>query len=810
MIGFVAAWFFPPQTSAEGIVTYKLLKYSKHKYDVCCSGSELWSYHSKSNMNAENINVISINTDDIYEWVEEAFKVFEKRHAKHPYDFVMTRSMPQESVLFGLKVKEKYPQLRWIASFADPIARNPYELATYIDESQLLSKEEKEQFHKDLLSFNIQPWEGRQNPDIQLLCKLARWEHEALAKADHYIFPSVEQMHYTLHNTNSRKAWIIPHSYDPEMIPTDICRKEQNFVTVTYCGLSDHRRSLLPVVEAMHYLRLHRSKAIEKVRFRIVGNTPQDIRDMVLNYHLQDCFLFEKGVDYQQSLRIMAETDWLLHIEAYFHELEGGSIFFASKLADYFGLSKPILGLCSDQSVAGRMIIKAGGRTIIPWEYNKIAEFIEEISDNHQKNHVNAELCAQFDAKIIAELYDNYLANTDYSCLFDSKVRTWRLIQSSKQKLVSICIPSFNAELYLDRCLYTLLSANHADILDIIVVNDGSKDMTGYIAKIYEEKYPGIVRIIDKENGGHGSTINAALKAAKGKYFMVVDSDDWVNSDALDQLLSVIKDKHLNEDVLLTHYLKIDMESGRTVEKFAQNGIPFNQPFTFESIDNKGLYIALANSLFKTSILQNMNLCLQEHAYYDDVEYILLPIPYIHSMRYLDYSVYRYCVGNVNQSINLANMVRHYDDHRKVLQSVIINYEKANLSPGQKKYYRNILDQLLITHYNLCLHDDRDICRGMKRAKEFDEFLSNQDKGLYTDAGRFVNGLSKARRKHFRYKEPINLRVKKGIGQFSRTSLGKKMIYNNFTHKIANSRLIHVRYFEKFVLFLVKNKNPED
>ncbi len=97
-------------------------------------------------------------------------------------------------------------------------------------------------------------------------------------------------------------------------------------------------------------------------------------------------------------------------------------------------------------------------------------------------------------------------------------------------RLLSVIIPSYNTEIYLARCLDSLLY--HSDILkqlDIIVVNDGSKDHTSEIAQEYQAKFPDTITVINKENGGHGSTINAGIKVAQGKYLKVLDSDDWVN-----------------------------------------------------------------------------------------------------------------------------------------------------------------------------------------------------------------------------------------------------------------------------------------
>lgn len=102
-------------------------------------------------------------------------------------------------------------------------------------------------------------------------------------------------------------------------------------------------------------------------------------------------------------------------------------------------------------------------------------------------------------------------------------------------KHLTITVPCFNSEDYLERCLDSLVIGG--ENVEIIIVNDGSTDRTGEIAEQYARQFPKIVTVVHKENGGHGSGVNAGLALATGMYFKVVDSDDWLEADAYRALL---------------------------------------------------------------------------------------------------------------------------------------------------------------------------------------------------------------------------------------------------------------------------------
>ena len=164
-------------------------------------------------------------------------------------------------------------------------------------------------------------------------------------------------------------------------------------------------------------------------------------------------------------------------------------------------------------------------------------------------------------------------------------------------KIVSFIIPSYNVEKYLNVCLTSFLNKEVLDQIEVIVVDDGSKDQTAQIARTYIEQYPQVFRLISKENGGHGSAINAGTAQAVGRYLKVIDADDWVVTENLKEFVDKLAD--CSADVVLNPYHQVDMQTGEktvwrmfldryetlyTLENVVQNWKNFDRCFAFHGI----------------------------------------------------------------------------------------------------------------------------------------------------------------------------------------------------------------------------------
>ena len=152
-------------------------------------------------------------------------------------------------------------------------------------------------------------------------------------------------------------------------------------------------------------------------------------------------------------------------------------------------------------------------------------------------------------------------------------------------KYISFAIPCYNSEAYMEKAINSILVGG--EDVEIIVVNDGSKDGTQKIAERYQEKYPTIVKAVEKENGGHGDAVNCGLAHATGKYFKVVDSDDWVDKEALKKILDAVKgfvDADSPVDMVISNYVyeKVGMKHKKVIRY--DNVLPQNQVFRWDDI----------------------------------------------------------------------------------------------------------------------------------------------------------------------------------------------------------------------------------
>ena len=300
-------------------------------------------------------------------------------------------------------------------------------------------------------------------------------------------------------------------------------------------------------------------------------------------------------------------------------------------------------------------------------------------------------------------------------------------------KYISFAIPCYNSEAYMAQAIESILPGG--EDVEILIVNDGSKDRTAEIGKEYEEKYPGIVKLINKENGGHGDAVNAGLSHASGKYFKVVDSDDWVDRISLMKILNVLKNFEEEEqevDMLIANYVyeKVGMEHKKVIRY--DNVLPENQILKWDEIGqfHIGQYILMHSVIYRTDMLKLCQLTLPKHTVYVDNIYVYYPLPHVRTLYYMNVDFYRYFIGREDQSVNEKVMISRIDQQIFVTKMMIDMYELRRIqSKKLRKYMLNYLAIMMTVSSILCIRSKKK--ENLEKKKELWQYLRQKDYGVF-------------------------------------------------------------------------------
>ncbi len=320
------------------------------------------------------------------------------------------------------------------------------------------------------------------------------------------------------------------------------------------------------------------------------------------------------------------------------------------------------------------------------------------------------------------------------------------------KKILTVLVPVYNTEKYIKRCLDSVLLKEVLNDIEVITVSDGSKDGSVDIIKEYLKDYSDTLVLVEKENGGHGSTINKGIEIATGKYFKVLDSDDWVNS--VDFIEFVKKLKNEDADIVITNYCHEHVYDQTEVYN-EYRGLKSDTVYNFDRFDLSllnGEYFVMATSTYKTEILRKTNLHLIEKTFYVDMQYNIEPIMNVKSFVYYDLDIYRYYIGRKDQSVNTASFVRNQDHHEKVMKYLIDYYTNnyKQYSDNKNKYIRMILLYMLYTHYTIFITYDTNRKSAYKKIKAFDRWFKKANKSLYNETNKYSN-ISAHRKTNFRH-----------------------------------------------------------
>ena len=303
-------------------------------------------------------------------------------------------------------------------------------------------------------------------------------------------------------------------------------------------------------------------------------------------------------------------------------------------------------------------------------------------------------------------------------------------------KLLTITIPCYNSEAYMDKAIESLLPGG--EDVEIIIVNDGSKDKTAQIGQEYADKYPTIVRLINKENGGHGSAVNTGIAEATGLFFKVVDSDDWVKESAYQQILEKLRELSGAEktlDMMISNFVYEKVGAERKKVMAYHYALPRDRMFGWDDVRHfhKGQYILMHSVIFRTKLLRECKLILPEHTFYVDNIFVFQPLPSVNNMYYLDVNFYRYFIGRDDQSVNEKVMITRIDQQIRVNKIMIDYFAKIHKSiQSNKKLYHYMVTYLdIITTVSSIMLIRAETDESLEKKKDLWEYLKQKDKTLY-------------------------------------------------------------------------------
>ncbi len=300
-------------------------------------------------------------------------------------------------------------------------------------------------------------------------------------------------------------------------------------------------------------------------------------------------------------------------------------------------------------------------------------------------------------------------------------------------KLLSIAIPCYNSQAYMEKCVESLLVGG--EDVEILIVDDGSSDGTAQIADAYAQKYPTIVKAIHQENGGHGEAVNTGIRNATGLYFKVVDSDDWVNKEAYESILKTLEELIRGPktvDLFISNFVYEKQGASRKKVMQYRHCLPQGEVFGWNDIGHfpKGKYLLMHSMIYRTKLLHECGLELPKHTFYVDNLFAFEPLPHVKNIYYLDVNFYRYFIGREDQSVNEKVMIKRIDQQLRVNRLMVDAFCKCSFSSKRLRTYMiSYLDIITTVSSIMLIRSGTE--EGLEKKKELLNYIKEKDRVLY-------------------------------------------------------------------------------
>lgn len=300
-------------------------------------------------------------------------------------------------------------------------------------------------------------------------------------------------------------------------------------------------------------------------------------------------------------------------------------------------------------------------------------------------------------------------------------------------KLLSIIVPAYNVEKYIEECLDSLCIDFKHDRLEVLVIDDGATDNTLLLANKYVEKYPNIFKTIHKQNGGHGSVINRGIDEATGKYIKVVDGDDFLDKKSLLNVLEYLS----TVDVDVVMHNEIDFFQGTSKQQRDTVGnIEYGRIYSSSEMEASWKY-EMAKSIFSARVLKNkLYPRIDEKCFYVDQEFVVFTLPLITSLSAIDEDLYHYRLGNINQSVSLINKYKHRNDLYRVITRLLEYYDEITLGSLSenivKRMNTKIAEQVVIYAQTIILAETS-IKEDYTRVRQLYKLIKNNYPTIFSE-----------------------------------------------------------------------------
>lgn len=288
-----------------------------------------------------------------------------------------------------------------------------------------------------------------------------------------------------------------------------------------------------------------------------------------------------------------------------------------------------------------------------------------------------------------------------------------------RKPLLTIGIPAYNVELYIEDTVLSIAKSKYQDKLEILIINDGSSDQTLSVATRIAQEHS-CVKIIDKPNGGHGSAINAALRNATGRYFRLLDGDDWFNTDEFDKYLEKLESE--DADIIFTDLIECFIKShlNRPVSYYSH--LPSFTKFQLNNTEFTEWGPMLPTTTIKTSLLKQFKLKIDEKCFYVDQEYNLACYLSAKTAVYYPFMIYQYRLEREGQSMEKTSLIKNVSSHEQVCQKLLAIYHQNLPSMSQTKQ-EYISNRVIIPMCHMQYMIATEWCKSKKHFTSFDNTL---------------------------------------------------------------------------------------